>query len=166
MADIRAVLTGVEQKLNENVVGTYPDGVSFGFGLVGDGENTAPPRIVWQPTEWTDEPARGAGGNPKPLATHAQQIEATVWAATFDATEDLLKQLKRALIEQCSAASVSLSLLGGRWKPDRNVDHGWAAVQRFAVKSAVTNAALPVTNVTNVGHTTGFEGSAELGCSS
>lgn len=169
MSRLEDLLALVQARLNANMVAVYPDGIDYGFGLKEVSENTTPPRIVFVPDDWTDGPAQGGiGGNPKTLATHGQPLKALIWGDSFGAAEELVFQLKTALIEECGASNVSLSLLGGRWIEDRHADMGWGAEQRFAFRIPVTEALTPTVTLGDppFSHTTGFEGSGQSGCSS
>ncbi|MBX3131635.1 MAG: hypothetical protein KF718_33270 [Polyangiaceae bacterium] len=161
---LETLLAEIQDDLDAAFAGLYPDGLSYKFARRGREEAGRPPRIVWVPVEFDDSAAlASAGGNPRALCSHEQGIDSVCWGATFAATEELVFQLKRALIRRMGASRVSLALLGGTWAPDEWAHDGWVAIQRFSLKYPVLNE-LPDVAVTSIEHTSGFAGSVSDGC--
>lgn len=161
---LETLLGELQTALNAAMVAVYPGGITYVFARKGREQAGRPPRITWVPVDFDDSPVVGrVGGNPRSLASHDQGVDAVVWGATFEATEEIVFQLKRALINHVGASSVSLTLSGGTWAPDEWAQDGWAAVQRFSLRIPVLNTK-PKTEVEGVEHTTGFAGSVADGC--
>lgn len=162
---IETVLSAVQVRLNALFAGQYPSGITYHLGAKHLETNDGTPRIVWVLRDFEDGPAKGrSGGNPRMLSTHIQPIDAFIWADSLEATEELVLQLKRCLIEECASSSLAHSHRGGSWEEDAFQHKGWAAMQSFALNIPVTSSK-PTALVTSTEHTTGFEGTATNGCS-
>lgn len=161
---IETVLGLVETRLDAQMAATYPSGVAYAFGETERHRNTRWPHVSFVPTSIDILPQRGrAGGFPRPLAGLTQTVRAVVWGEDHEKTEELVFQLLRALYLEAGTSNISLDVNGGEWRLSRNAHDGWAAELTFAVTFTVQDAQ-PTATATDVGHTTGIEGSVQNGC--
>lgn len=146
----------------------FPAGIEMPFGRLDRDASSAPPRVAWVPGEASEGPAvKLAGSNPRTLGTVLQRFTLQVWAASFDDAWELLMQVRRAIY---LAAHGSFAFRGHSPLSEAEhaayalEGHAWELRVDFAIP--ITDAPVPETVVSDVGHTTGLEGSPDAGCSS
>lgn len=102
---ISDVLTSVQALL--------PAEWTFATGAHAVREAGAPPRVVWVPVGGNIAPPTPQGyrdtTNPRPLWTRSVNLVAHVWGPDFEATEDMVEAIARALYATCSHHSVQLT---------------------------------------------------------
>ncbi len=130
----------------------------------------SPPQIGWVVVEGRAGPAHGPGGNPKPIASRLLVAKAYVWHSTYDDTESLLHDLVLACHNTAGNTPHGVMFVREEWPTqDQAADYsvrGQLVIATFQVALPITTRALTEKQITEVGHTTGFDGSAESGCSS
>lgn len=125
------------------------------------------PRVLWLPLDGVDAPVSGIGGNPRSLGTVAQRIAIECWGEDFDATWQLLFQVRRALHHTLVG---SFRFRGHRWLTEQERQAGLnnrGDVARLEIEMLVPipDATAPTATLTSATHTTAFEGAAGIGCS-
>ena len=83
--------------------------IQFGWGQIPVKEHSRPPRVVWIPQSGAIQPARGAGGNPRPLWTRRLTVLADIWAATPEQADLLITLIGQALRRQLSTSARPIS---------------------------------------------------------
>lgn len=127
-------------------------------------EHGSPPRVVWVPTtddfQGAQKGPRGGSSAQHSLMTRVCGVSLVCWAATIDATEDLVEMLVRHLARAAGVGAVGITFQRGQWVSEAGhsqLGEGYALSITFPVDiraQAATPPARPAT-VTPVLDTSG-----------
>lgn len=167
-----STLTRIRDEVKAIVDAAYvaqlPGGIDMPFGRLARDESAAPWRVAWVPGDGNEAPAtKNAQANPRSLGTVLQRMTIQVWADNFDNAWNLLMQVRRAVYQ---AAHGSFAFRGHSPLTEGDLaaynleGHAWELRVDFAIP--ITDAPLPETTVTSVGHSTVDDVTDETGCSS
>lgn len=82
-------------------------------------EHGSPPRVVWVPTtddfQGAQKGPRGGSSAQHSLMTRVCGVSLVCWAATVDATEDLVEMLVRHLARAAGVGAVGITFQRGQW---------------------------------------------------
>jgi hypothetical protein len=146
----------------------FPGGIDMPFGRLARDESGAPWRVAWVPGDGNEGPAtKNAQTNPRTLGTVLQRFTLQVWADNFDNAWNLLMQVRRAVYLAAHGSFIfrgHTPLTEGELAAYNLEGHAWELRVDFGIP--ITDAPVPETTVTSVGHTTADDVSSETGCSS
>lgn len=162
------IVDDVKAIVDASYAAQIPEGIPMPFGRLARDGHSKPPRVAWEPGDGVDGPAtKNPQVNPRSLGTVLQRMNVQVWASDFDGAWNLLMQVRRAiyLVAHGSFAFRGHKPLSEGDLAANNLEgHAWHLAVDFAIP--IVDATAPETVVTDVGHATHLEGSAEEACSS